>query len=106
MAIVEAAGGELIGTVESSRAHSAVHPGAVYLHMGRPTRSRSSTSEQRRALVRPFRGDWYTQPKKESETYIEQLRERRATCGVELSFGLVSVTEQVVAFQKKSVSDH
>src|SRR5215208_7236557 len=34
VAIVEADGGELIGSVESARAHSAVHPGAVYLHMG------------------------------------------------------------------------
>ena len=31
---MEATGGEVIGTVETARAHSAVHPGAVYLHMG------------------------------------------------------------------------
>jgi hypothetical protein len=36
---------------------------------------------QRRALVRPFEGDWYTQPKKESETFIEQLRDHRSACG-------------------------
>ena len=34
------------------------------------------------------------------------MRERRACCGVELSFGIVSVTEQVVAYQKKRVADH
>src|SRR3954452_2439505 len=34
VAIVEKEGGEVIGTVESARAHSAVHPGAIYLHMG------------------------------------------------------------------------
>src|SRR5215213_2685565 len=34
VAIVEASGGEVIGSVESARAQSAVHPGAVYLHMG------------------------------------------------------------------------
>jgi DEAD/DEAH box helicase domain-containing protein len=62
--------------------------------------------EQRRAVVRPFKGDWYTQPKKESETFIEQLRDHRGACEVELSFGMVSVTEQVVAYQKKRVSDH
>ena len=59
-----------------------------------------------RALVRPFSGDWYTQPKKESDTYIEQVRDTRETGGVALSFGIVSVTEQVMAFQKKRVSDH
>jgi DEAD/DEAH box helicase domain-containing protein len=106
VAIVEAAGGELIGTVESARAHSAVHPGAVYLHMGAAYEVEDLDLRQRRAVVRPFDGDWYTQPKKESETYIEQVRDRRETCGVALSFGIVSVTEQVVAYQMKRVADH
>jgi DEAD/DEAH box helicase domain-containing protein len=61
---------------------------------------------ERRAVVRAFHGDWYTQPKKESETFIEQVRERRETGGVELSFGVVSVSEQVVAYQKKRVADN
>ena len=59
-----------------------------------------------RALVRPFSGDWYTQPKKETDTYIEEVLDRREVYGVELSFGVVSVTEQVIAFQKKRVADH
>jgi DEAD/DEAH box helicase domain-containing protein len=106
VAIVEAEGGEVIGTVESARAHSAVHPGAVYLHMGAAYEVEDLDLANRRALVRPFDGDWYTQPKKESETWIEQVRESRECCGVELSFGIVSVTEQVVAYQKKRVADH
>jgi DEAD/DEAH box helicase domain-containing protein len=106
VAIVESAGGEVIGTVESARAHSAVHPGAVYLHMGAAYEVEDLDLHGHRALVRPFDGDWYTQPKKESETWIEQVRESRSCCGVELSFGIVSVTEQVVAYQKKRVADH
>jgi DEAD/DEAH box helicase domain-containing protein len=106
VAIVEASGGELIGTVESARATSAVHPGAVYLHMGAAYEVEDLELAHERALVTPFDGDWYTQPKKESETFIEQIRDRRDTCGVELSFGIVSVTEQVVAYQKKRVADH
>ena len=73
---------------------------------GGATRSRSSTWRSTARAVRPFDGDWYTQPKKESETWIEQVRDQRHTCGVTLSFGVVSVTEQVVAYQKKSVTDH
>ncbi|MGH2781604.1 MAG: DEAD/DEAH box helicase, partial [Thermoleophilaceae bacterium] len=91
VAIVESTGGELIGTVESARAHSAVHPGAVYLHMGASYEVEELDLRGRRALVRPFQGDWYTQPKRESETWIEQVRESRECCGVELSFGIVSV---------------
>ncbi|MBD0281334.1 MAG: DEAD/DEAH box helicase [Thermoleophilaceae bacterium] len=106
VAIVEGEAGELIGTVEAARACSAVHPGAVYLHMGRAYEVEDLDLEPHRALVRPFDGDWYTQPKKESETYIEQVRDRRDACGVELSFGIVSVVEQVVAYQKKRVADH
>ncbi len=106
VAIVEAEGGEVIGSVESARAHSAVHPGAIYLHMGASYEVEDLDLSQRRAVVRRFEGNWYTQPKRESETYIEQVRERRETGGVALSFGIVSVTEQVVAYQKKHLSDH
>src|SRR4051794_39492607 len=106
VAIVEATGGELIGNVEAARSHSAVHPGAIYLHMGLPYEVEDLDLPGRRALVRPFEGDWYTQAKRESETWIEQVRERRDCCGIELSFGIVSVTEQVVAYQKKRIADH
>jgi DEAD/DEAH box helicase domain-containing protein len=106
VAIVESTGGEVIGTVEASRAHSAVHPGAVYLHMGAAYEVEDLDLSGRRAIVRPFDGDWYTQPKKESETWIEQVRDSRECCGVSLSCGIVSVTEQVVAYQKKRVADH
>jgi DEAD/DEAH box helicase domain-containing protein len=106
VAIVEADSGELIGTVEAARSHSAVHPGAVYLHMGSAFEVEDLDLRGRHAIVRSFSGDWYTQPKKESETFIERVHERRETGGVALSFGVVSVTEQVVAYQKKRVADH
>ena len=65
-----------------------MHPGAIYLHMGAAFEVEELDLEQRRALVRPFNGDWYTQPKKESETWIEQVRDqRRESCGVALTFG-------------------
>ena len=62
--------------------------------------------DARRAIVQPFEGDWYTQPKKETETFIERTEVSRDALGVELSFGDVSVTEQVIAFQRKRLSDH
>ena len=106
VAIVDASGGELIGNVEASRAHSAVHQGAVYLHMGAAYEVEDLDLASGTAVVSPFRGEWYTQAKKESETYIEETRERRECCGVELSFGIVSVTEQVVGYQRKHVTDN
>jgi DEAD/DEAH box helicase domain-containing protein len=106
VAVVERASGELLGAVEAERAFTTVHPGAVYLHLGRSYEVRELDIEGRRALVDRFDGDWYTQPKKESEVFVERLDERLEVAGVELSFGEVSVTEQVMAFQRKRLSDH
>ena len=106
VAVVEAASGEMLGTVEAERAFSTVHPGAIYLHFGRGYEVRELDVDGRRAIVEPFDGDWYTQPKKETEVFIEGVAERRMIGGIELYFGEVSVTEQVMAFQRKSLSDH
>ena len=106
VAIVEADAGEVIGTVETARACSAAHPGAIYLHMGSSYEVSDLDLESRRALVRPFGGDYYTQPKQETETWIEEVLDHREVAGCPLSFGTVSVSEQVTAFQRKRVSDH
>src|SRR5204863_3049392 len=106
IAIVERGSGELLGAVEAERAFTTVHAGAVYLHLGRSYEVRELDIEARRALVDRFDDDWYTQPKKETEVFVERLSERRDVAGVELSFGEVSVTEQVMAFQRKRLSDH
>jgi DEAD/DEAH box helicase domain-containing protein len=105
-AIVDVASGELLGSTEAARAHSTVHEGAIYLHLGRSFEVRELDLERRRALVAPFTGDWYTQPKRLTDTTIERLLDRRDTLGVTLSFGEVSVTDTVLAFQRRRVSDH
>jgi DEAD/DEAH box helicase domain-containing protein len=105
-AIVDVSSGELLGTVESMRAHTTVHDGAVYLHQARSYLVRALELDTQRALVEPFSGDFYTQPKKETMTEIEALLDRRSTLGVQLSFGRVAVTEQVLAYQRKSLPDH
>ena len=97
----------MIGTVEAARAPLGRAPGRRLPPHGLGLRGRGPRPGATAApSCSRFQGDWYTQPKKESETYIEETRERRDCCGVELSFGIVSVTEQVVAFQRKHVTDH
>jgi len=105
-AIVDVATGELLGTTEAARAHTTVHDGAVYMHQGRSYEVRALDLEGRRALVAPFDGDWYTQPKSQTDTEIVRLLERRTALGVTLSFGEVSVTETVLAYQRRRLSDH
>jgi len=105
VAVVERDSGEMLGLVEAERAFTTVHPGAIYLHLGRSYEVEQLDLEGRRAIVSRFDGDWYTRPKKETEIYIERTREQRQAAGVELHFGEVSVTEQVIAFQRVSISD-
>jgi DEAD/DEAH box helicase domain-containing protein len=105
-AIVDVSSGELLGQTEAVRAHSTVHDGAIYLHQGRSYEVRDLDLRHRRALVAPFDGDWYTQPKRETMTAIERLLDRRTALGVTLSFGEVSVTETVLAYQRRRLSDH
>ena len=105
-AIVEEPTGELIGHAEAARAFSTLHEGAIYLHMARSYHVRELDIEARRALVEPFDGDWYTQPKRETDTLIERLLDRREALGVTLSFGRVLVTETVLAYQRRRIGDH
>jgi DEAD/DEAH box helicase domain-containing protein len=104
-AVLDATTGELVGTVETARAFSTIHEGAVYLHMGVSYEVKALDLEARHAMVVPFSGDWYTQPKKETMTEIERLLDRRTALGVTLSFGTVRVTETVLAYQRKRISD-
>jgi DEAD/DEAH box helicase domain-containing protein len=106
VAVIERESGELLGLVEAERAFTTVHPGAVYLHLGRSYEVERLDVDARRAVVTPFDGDFYTRPKKETEIFIERVRESREAAGVELSLGEVSVTEQVIAFQRVSLTDH
>ena len=56
----------------------------------------------RTAIVSPFTGDWYTMAKKETATEIVALTRVERRLGLELAFGAVAVTEQVIAYQKKA----
>jgi DEAD/DEAH box helicase domain-containing protein len=104
-AVVEAQSGTVLGLVERERAYSTVHEGAVYLHLGESYLVRELDLQARTALVTPYSGDYYTQAKKDTNTAIEQTLRTERRCGLDLSFGRISVTEQVVAYQKKSVRD-
>ena len=95
----------MLGIVERERAYSTVHEGAVYLHLGEQWLVRELDLVARRAVVEPLGGDWYTQVKKETDTDDRGAAARRAALGLELTFGRVSVTEQVVAYQQKGIRD-
>ncbi len=103
--VVDATTGTMLGIVERERAYATVHEGAVYLHLGEPWLVRELDVAARHAVVEPFAGDWYTQVKKETSTDVEEPLRTERRLGLTLSFGRVSVTEQVVAYQRKGIRD-
>jgi DEAD/DEAH box helicase domain-containing protein len=103
--VVERESGSLLGLVERERAYSTVHEGAVYLHLGEQYLVEELDLLGAVALVSPVRVDWYTQVKKETETTIEDAVRTERRLGVDLSFGRVSVSEQVIAYARKAVRD-
>ena len=62
-----------------------------------------STSRTARPSSSRSRGDYYTQAKTETTTAIVEPRRSDRRLGVELTFGSVVVTDQVVGYQKKSI---
>src|SRR3954471_9988575 len=102
--IVDGSTGAVLGIVERSRAYSTVHEGAVYLHMGESYLVRELNLNTMYAVVEPFSGDWYTQAKKETMTGIVEPRRVEWRLGMELFFGELEVTEQVVAYERRTLS--
>jgi len=102
--IVDGSTGAVLGVVERSRAYSTVHEGAVYLHMGESYLVRELNLNTMYAVVEPFSGDRYTQAKKETMTGIVEPRRVEWRLGMELFFGEIEVTEQVVAYERRTLS--
>src|SRR5690606_23321901 len=95
--------GTLVGTVDAARAHSMVHPGAIYLHQGRSYLVLQLDLEQGRATVEPADGDEFTQARSETTIRVRREDAHRTVGRVRLSLGEVEVSSQVTGFQRKEV---
>ncbi len=102
--IVDASSGAVLGLVERARAYTTVHDGAIYLHLGESYLVRELNLTTLHAVVEPFKGDWYTQAKKDTMTQIVESRRVESRLGLELHFGEIEVTEQVVGYERKTMS--
>ena len=96
----------LIGTVASERAPGVVHPGAVYLHQGRPWKVLDLDLDARTAVVEPTDGSVYTRTRSETSIRVLEKERNRAVGASELFLGAVEVTSQVTGFQTRSVRTH
>ena len=62
-------------------------PAPIYLHLGEPYEVEELDLDgRRRAIVRPADADYYTQPKIDTETFIEETREERDALGRAAAF--------------------
>ena len=102
--VVDAATGSVLGLVERSRAYSTVHVGAVYLHLGESFLVRELDLTSLCAVVEPHARDWYTQAKKETLTSIVAPSRVERRLGLELAFGEIEVTEQVVGYERRTIA--
>ncbi len=102
--VVDGSTGDVLGLVERSRAFTTVHEGAVYLHRGESYLVRGLDLTTMHAVVEPFSGNWYTQAKRETTTRIIAPARSGRRLGLELVFGEIEVTEQVVAYERRTIS--
>ena len=104
MTVIQEETGEVLGTVEEERAPVDGARGSGLPPPGRVVpRPRARPADEGGARWSRSQGDYYTQTKRETSTEIDEIRRIERRAGVELSFGAVSVTEHVIAYQKRSV---
>jgi DEAD/DEAH box helicase domain-containing protein len=99
--LVETGTGRLLGTVDAGSAHAQAHAGAVYLHQGAAFVVEQLDLDEAVALVRRDDPEYSTSARDVTDIEIvETLRTSRGD-GVDLHFGTVDVTNQVVSFLRK-----
>jgi DEAD/DEAH box helicase domain-containing protein len=99
--VVEEVTGRVLGTVDAAAADRSLHEGAVYVHQGDTYLVRHLDLDEHVGLVERAAPDWTTSAR--SVTDVRLLTtERTARWGpVEVSFGAVRVTTQVVSFLRR-----
>jgi DEAD/DEAH box helicase domain-containing protein len=105
--IVEQTTGGVLGTVEEERVFRFAHPGAVYLHLGQSYLVTRLDLDAHTVLVDDFTDTYYTQAKSDKNILVAgQSLARPLAPGASLFFGTIEVTEQVIAYQKRDVTDN
>ncbi|HXV93303.1 MAG TPA: DEAD/DEAH box helicase [Pseudonocardia sp.] len=102
IAVVEAGTGRMLGTVDAGSAPGTVHPGAVYLHRGESYLVEDLDLDTGVALVRPEEPEWRTDARSRADVEVERVLEHRGLGAVAAALGEVTVTTQVVAYQRRA----
>lgn len=96
--------GDLLGSVDEDRAFAQCHRGAVYLHRGDGYLVDRCDIALGEIRVRREEVPYYTQPKTEKDLVVTGLGDHQTIGDITVRRGLVTVSSQVVAFQRKLIS--
>ncbi|MCX5377541.1 DEAD/DEAH box helicase [Streptomyces sp. NBC_00091] len=101
--IVEASTGRLLGTVDESASHTAVHDGAVHLHQGRTYLVKHLDLEDSAALVEEADPPYSTTARDTTSISILETETEIPWGAARLCFGSVEVTNQVVSYLRRKL---
>ncbi|MFE6763943.1 DEAD/DEAH box helicase [Streptomyces sp. NPDC057689] len=101
--IVEEGTGRLLGTVDESAAHSAVHEGAVHLHQGRSYLVRKLDLDDSVALVEQADPPYSTTARDTTSIAVLDTDTEIPWGDGRLCYGSVEVTNQVVSFLRRKL---
>jgi DEAD/DEAH box helicase domain-containing protein len=102
--LIDVDSGEVIGTVDGSRAHSVAHPGAIYLHLGRQYRVERLDERDGIALAIPADDvDEYTQARSDTDIAIVDVESSRPIGPATAHVGAVAVTSRVTGYQRRHI---
>jgi DEAD/DEAH box helicase domain-containing protein len=99
--VVEALTGRVIGTVDAGAAHRTVHAGAVYVHQGTTYLVRELDLDESLALVERAQPEWTTYARELSTVDLVETSASGSWGPIEVAFGMVDVTAQVVGFLRR-----
>src|SRR3954466_1745801 len=101
VAIIEAGTGRLLGTVDGDAAHATVHDGALYVHRGDTFVVDRFDVEDACAVVHADSPEWTTVARDVTDLGIVDTDRSRRLGTVTAHTGVVDVTNQVVAYQRR-----
>lgn len=104
--IIDAQTGALLGTMDSPQTHYQAHPGAIYVHQGASYHVEELDEQNHVVIVDRVNPDYYTTARDLTTVAVESAERTRNHRELDIFFGEVTVTTQVVSFQRKSVASN
>ncbi len=101
LAIFKVGSKHAIGSIDSHRALTECHPGAIYLHKATSYLVERLDLERRNILVTPVEPHYFTRIQSEKETEILEKFGSRSLANFTVHLGRLKVTQRILAYEKR-----